>query len=63
MVNVKMVPGSPKLFGAKALAKELGVTVQHLYKVRVGERRSPRIEAALKKLGVSVGHPRGREEV
>lgn len=55
MVNVKMVPGSPKLFGAKALAKELGVTVQHLYKVRVGERRSPRIEAELKKLGVQVG--------
>lgn len=62
MVNVKMVPGSPKLFGAKALAAELGVTVQHLYKVRVGERRSPRIEAALKAAGVEIGRPgRGRK--
>lgn len=50
-----------RLRGAGALAAELGVTVQHLWKVRVGERRSPRIEAALRELGVPVGRPRRRK--
>lgn len=63
MVNTKVSEGKV-LRGAGALAKELGVSVQHLWKVRIGERRSPRIEAALKELGIRVGRPgRGRKGV
>ena len=63
MVNTK-VSEDKVLRGAVALAKELGVSVQHLWRVRIGERRSPRIEAALKELGVKIGRPgrRGRKE-
>lgn len=58
MVKVRMVAGSPKLFGAKALAKELGVSTQHLWRVRIGERQSKRIEAALAASGIKIGKHR-----
>ncbi len=57
MVKVRMVPGSPKLIGAKALAAELGVSVAHLWRVRAGERQSRRIEAALAANGIKIDRP------
>ena len=43
-----------RLVGACALAKELGVTREHLRKVVIGERVSPRITRELKKRGIKV---------
>ena len=51
MVQPK-VKSSPRLIGAVALAKELGVTRAHLYKVVTGERQSRRLAAELKKRGI-----------
>lgn len=42
----------PRLVGAVALAKELGVTREHLHKVIKGERESKRLTAELKKRGI-----------
>ena len=43
-----------RLVGAVALAKELGVTREHLRKVVIGERVSPRITRELKRRGINV---------
>ena len=43
-----------RLVGAVALAKELGVTREHLRKVVIGERVSPRITCELKRRGIKV---------
>lgn len=43
-----------RLVGAVALAKELGVTREHLRKVVIGERVSPRITRELKRRGIKV---------
>ena len=43
-----------RVMGITALAAELGVGRQHLYKVIAGERRSPRIERALAERGIRV---------
>lgn len=51
MVKPK-VKSSPRLIGAVALAKELGVTRAHLYKVVTGERQSRRLTAELKRRGI-----------
>lgn len=46
------VKSSPRLIGAVALAKELGVTRAHLYKVVNGRRQSRRLVAELKRRGI-----------
>ena len=51
MVKPK-VKSSPRLIGAVALAKELGVTRAHLYKVVNGRRQSSRLVAELKRRGI-----------
>lgn len=52
----------PRVLGLGRLAKELGVTQSHLYRVWNGERRSPRCEAALVAAGVPPQRPgRGRK--
>lgn len=52
----------PRVLGLGRLAKELGVTQSHLYRVWTGERRSPRCEAALVAAGVPPQRPgRGRK--
>lgn len=51
MVKPK-VKSSPRLIGAVALAKELGVTRAHLYKVVNGRRQSRRLVAELKRRGI-----------
>lgn len=50
----------PRVLGLGRLAKELGVTQSHLYRVWTGERRSPRCEAALVAAGVPPQRP-GRD--
>lgn len=52
----------PRVLGLGRLAKELGVTQSHLYRVWIGERRSPRCEAALVAAGVPPRR-RGRKGV
>lgn len=47
----------PRVLGLGRLAKELGVTQSHLYRVWNGERRSPRCEAALVAAGVPPQRP------
>lgn len=42
------------LVGLTATARRLGVTPGHLSRVIRGERRSPRIERALRRMGVSL---------
>ena len=54
MVKAK-IKTVPRLIGAVALAKELGVTREHLRKVVIGERVSPRITRELKRRGIKVG--------
>lgn len=51
MVKVKLKT-APRLVGAVALAKELGVTREHLHKVVTGERQSRRLVAELKRRGI-----------
>lgn len=51
MVKAK-VKTTMRIIGAVALAKELGVTRAHLYKVVTGERQSRRLAAELKKRGI-----------
>lgn len=51
MVNLREVK-TTRLEGMEAFAKDLGVTPQHVYKVYIGQRRSPRIEEALAKQGI-----------
>ena len=51
MVKAK-IKTVPRLIGTVALAKELGVTREHLRKVVIGERVSPRITRELKKRGI-----------
>lgn len=41
-----------RLIGAVALAKELGVSREHLHKVVTGRRQSRRLAAELKKRGI-----------
>lgn len=41
-----------RLIGAVALAKELGVSREHLHKVVTGRRQSRRLTAELKKRGI-----------
>ena len=53
MVRAK-IKTVPRLIGAVALSKELGVTREHLRKVIIGERVSPRITHELKKRGIKV---------
>jgi hypothetical protein len=43
-----------RLIGAVALAKELGVTREHLHKVVTGRRQSRRLAVELKKRGIQV---------
>ncbi len=43
---------SRRLSGVGALARRLGVTPSHLSRVIKGERRSPRLEKALRRSGV-----------
>ena len=45
---------SIQLRGCSDLAREFGVTPGHLSRVIRGERRSPRLEAALAALGVRI---------
>ena len=49
--NVKTVS---RLMNASALARELGVGREHLWKVATGRRVSRRLAAELKKRGISV---------
>ena len=51
MVKAK-VKTTTRIIGAVALAKELGVTRTHLYKVVTGERKSRRLAAELKRRGI-----------
>lgn len=51
MVKAK-VKTITRLIGAVALAKELGVTREHLHKVVTGRRQSRRLVAELKKRGI-----------
>ena len=51
MVKAK-IKTVPRLIGAVALAKELGVTREHLHKVVTGERKSRRLAAELKRRGI-----------
>ncbi len=51
--EVKLTRGE-RLVGAKVLADELGVSYGHLRMVRLGERRSPRVEEALEAHGIKV---------
>lgn len=51
MVKAK-VKTTTRLIGAVALAKELGVTREHLHKVVTGRRQSRRLAAELKKRGI-----------
>lgn len=41
-----------RILGACALARELGVTREHLRKVVIGERRSMRLSRELEKRGI-----------
>lgn len=47
-----------RIVGAKALAAELGVGRQHLYKVINGQRRSDRLVAKLAERGITCKRPR-----
>ena len=51
MGNLGNLEVRPRLTGLKALAEGLGVTPSHLSRVWRGERRSPRLEAALAAAG------------
>lgn len=51
MIKAK-VKTTTRIIGAVALAKELGVTRAHLYKVVTGERQSRRLVAELKRRGI-----------
>lgn len=51
MVKAKL-KSVPRLIGAVALARELGVTREHLRRVVTGERHSRRLSAELKKRGI-----------
>jgi hypothetical protein len=51
MVKAK-VKTTTRLIGAVALAKELGVTREHLHKVVTGRRQSRRLAVELKKRGI-----------
>ena len=51
MVKAK-VKTTTRLIGAVALAKELGVTREHLHKVVTGHRQSRRLVAELKRRGI-----------
>ena len=51
MVKAK-VKTTTRLIGAVALAKELGVTREHLHKVVTGRRQSRRLAAELKRRGI-----------
>lgn len=43
-----------KVEGASDLAKKLKISRQHLWFVRTGQRRSPRVERELAKYGIKV---------
>lgn len=47
-----------RVIGIKALAAELGVGRQHLYKVINGKRRSDRLAAKLAEFGIRCKRPR-----
>jgi hypothetical protein len=51
MVKAKLKT-APRLVGAVALARELGVTREHLYMVVSGRRVSRRLTSELKKRGI-----------
>lgn len=51
---------SRRLSGVGALAARLGVTPSHLSRVIKGERRSPRLEKALRRSGVKVAKEAAR---
>jgi DNA-binding phage protein len=46
------VKTTTRIIGVVALAKELGVTREHLYRVVKGERESRRLTSELKKRGI-----------
>lgn len=53
MVKAKIKTVS-RIMNASALARELGVTREHLWRVVSGRRESRRLSAALRKRGINV---------
>lgn len=59
MVKAKIKTVS-RITNASALARELGVTREHLWRVVTGRRESRRLTAALRKRGISVAKKGGK---
>ena len=49
-----------RMMNASALARELGVTREHLWRVVTGRRESRRLAAQLRQRGIKVANPPSR---
>ena len=59
MVKAK-IKTVPRMMNASALARELGVTREHLWRVVTGRRESRRLAAQLRKRGIKVAKWEGK---
>lgn len=60
MARVKVVK-TTRIVGVVALARELGVTREHLYRVMTGRRVSRRLAAKLRRRGLKPGELKPEE--